>query len=205
MCIKTVEQIQSDELFEYMPPFNLIQAAILLPLKQMLPDKIFLKANRAVMCVLFLPFLLIIYLWEVFSSRWNQEDSQQFLVQRVGSIKPLYRRTAFRTRTSSTSAVPRISLVSAVPPSKISAEDSVMINVDNRDDARYGSIGKQKSSATLCESPVQETEVELGATSSSSGLGSSNQREDQLAEIELRCQTLEEQVRLLVAAIREMK
>ncbi|GAB5586858.1 hypothetical protein Unana1_01758 [Umbelopsis nana] len=197
MCIKTVEQIQSDELFEYMPPFNLIQAALLLPLKQMLPDKIFLKVNRAVMCILFLPFLLIIYLWEVFSARWNKEASQQFVVQRVGTIKPMYRRTAFRARTRSTTAAPRISPASAVPPTKIAAEDSLLINVDNDSNVRYGALGKQKSSATLCESPTQTTDMELG--------GSSSQRDDQLAEIKMRCEALQEQVHLLLAAIQEMK
>ncbi|KAI8582803.1 hypothetical protein K450DRAFT_268754 [Umbelopsis ramanniana AG] len=202
MCIKTVEQIQSDELFEYIPPFNLIQLVLLYPLQKVLPDKIFLKVNRAVMCILFLPFLLIIYLWEVFSAHWNKEEAQQLLVQRAGSIKPTKRRIAFRTRTRSTTAAPRISAVSAVPPNDIIPEDTVAIDLNQEAGAGYGStnfLGKQRaegSSATLCESPTQTMETEQFSSPSA--------RDSQLADIKERCRLLEEQVQLLVAAIREM-
>jgi hypothetical protein len=202
MCIKTVEQIQSDELFEYIPPFNLIQLVLLFPLQKILPDKIFLKVNRAVMCILFFPFLLIIYLWEVFSAHWNKEEIQQLVVQRAGSIKPTKRKIAFRARTRSTTAAPRISIISAVPPTETNAESTIAINLDKDSDSRYGSmsfLGKQReegSSATLCESPTQSTVVDHSGPSSS--------RDSQLADIKERCRLLEEQVQLLVAAVREM-
>jgi hypothetical protein len=205
MCIKTVEEIQSDELFEYMPPFNLFQVAVLLPLKQVIPAKMFLKLNRAIMCIVFFPFLLLIYLWEVFSFRLNKDNTQQVMVQRTGSIKPMYRRTLFRARTRSSTAVPRISLASAVPPSELPEGPSTFINIEEDAGGKYGStsrVGKQKqegSSATLFESPTEEF-VETATSTSRT-----YDKDAQLAEIKQRCEALEAQIQQLLAIVREIK
>lgn len=204
MCIKTVEEIQSDELFEYMPPFNLFQVVVLLPLKQLIPAKMFLKLNRAIMCIVFLPFLLLIYLWEVFSYRLNKDNAQQVMVQRTGSMKPLYRRTLFRARTRSSTAVPRISLASAVPPRKVPEGPSTSINIEGNAGGKYGStsrVGKQKqegSTATLFDSPTEEFDAIPVNTSRT------NDKDAQLAEIKKRCEALEVQVQQLLAIVKDL-
>ncbi|OZJ03209.1 hypothetical protein BZG36_04532 [Bifiguratus adelaidae] len=62
--IKVLEHIQSDQLYEFMPPFNLIQVAILSPLSHCLPGDTFSKLNQGLMKVIFFPVLLGIYLYE---------------------------------------------------------------------------------------------------------------------------------------------
>jgi hypothetical protein len=153
----------------------------------------------------FFPFLLLIYLWEVFSFRLNKDNTQQVMVQRTGSIKPMYRRTLFRARTRSSTAVPRISLASAVPPSELPEGPSTFINIEEDAGGKYGStsrVGKQKqegSSATLFESPTEEF-VETATSTSRT-----YDKDAQLAEIKQRCEALEAQIQQLLAIVREIK
>ncbi|RUS20906.1 hypothetical protein BC937DRAFT_94072 [Endogone sp. FLAS-F59071] len=68
-CIKVVEYIRSDEVFEYIPPFNIVQIVILKPLRLVLPRLWSAHLNRLLMTILFYPMLLGIYLYEWFVDR----------------------------------------------------------------------------------------------------------------------------------------
>lgn len=68
-CIKVVEYIRSDEVFEYIPPFNIVQIIILKPLRLVLPRLWSAHLNRLFMTILFYPMLLGIYLYEWFVDR----------------------------------------------------------------------------------------------------------------------------------------
>ncbi|RUS31054.1 hypothetical protein BC938DRAFT_478547 [Jimgerdemannia flammicorona] len=76
-CIKVVEYIRSDKAYEYLPPFNIIHALYLRPLRVILPEPWFNQLNRALMTIIFCPMLLAIYTHERLQNRDGKQEHWQ--------------------------------------------------------------------------------------------------------------------------------
>jgi hypothetical protein len=63
-AVLTFEGVKSDAIFAYMPPFNIIALVVMLPLKFMMSERMFHKANVVATRTLNAPLLLIISLYE---------------------------------------------------------------------------------------------------------------------------------------------
>lgn len=63
-AVLTFEGVKSDAIFAYMPPFNILALAIMLPLKMLISERMFHKINVAAVRALNLPTLLLIAWYE---------------------------------------------------------------------------------------------------------------------------------------------
>jgi hypothetical protein len=63
-AVLTFEGVKSDAIFAYMPPFNILALVVMLPLKLMVSERMFHKANVVATRTLNAPLLLIISLYE---------------------------------------------------------------------------------------------------------------------------------------------
>lgn len=81
-AVLTFEGVKSDAIFSYMPPFNILALAILLPLKWSMSDRMFHKIHVAAVRTLNLPTLLLIA-WYERRTLWITDKRRKYGGKRI--------------------------------------------------------------------------------------------------------------------------
>lgn len=81
--VKVMEEVKSDALYEFQPPFNILAGIIVWPCSLMYPSKVVGKVSRVLLRVFYFPELVFIWLFEVLIMR----KQSQYLPLRPGIVK----------------------------------------------------------------------------------------------------------------------
>ena len=86
-AVLTFEGVKADAIFAYFPPFNILALIILLPLRQVLSQRMFHKVNVAAVKTLNMPALLLIA-WYERRTLWVPEKHKHFKPRRIDWTNP---------------------------------------------------------------------------------------------------------------------
>jgi hypothetical protein len=86
-AVLTFEGVKADAIFAYPPPFNILALVILLPLKQVLSQRMFHKVHVACVKTINLPILLMIA-WYERRTLWQPERHRHFVPRRIDWSNP---------------------------------------------------------------------------------------------------------------------
>ncbi|KAF9984965.1 hypothetical protein BGZ65_012113 [Modicella reniformis] len=141
--VRVMEEVKSDALYEFQPPFNLLAGIVVWPCSFIYPPKFVGKLSRILLRIFYFPELVCIYLFEILVLRKRQHTPV-----RPG---PVGHQQAY-------DAVPYSSSTSGIPTVREMANNGKHGDRANRND---GDIAKAKASAV-------ESSLEEGAIPSSS-------------------------------------
>ncbi|KAF9962090.1 hypothetical protein BGZ72_010696 [Mortierella alpina] len=81
--VKVMEEVKSDALYEFQPPFNILAGIIVWPCSLMYPSKVVGKVSRVLLRFFYFPELVFIWLFEVLIMK----KQSQYLPLRPGIVK----------------------------------------------------------------------------------------------------------------------
>jgi hypothetical protein len=84
--VKVMEFVNSDNLFPFVPPFNLIQIFVIYPLSPFVDARTYARINRTAIRLLFSPILIMIFFYE----RWFANFENDIISKRHGHRRSVY-------------------------------------------------------------------------------------------------------------------